>query len=184
MSEEKDTKSTSNSRRKALKTIGVGGVLAGSIPSSWTKPVVKSVILPAHAQTSQPEPECSSSGPCSSGMNVSILAAVVTGGGALRVVGDVVMPAYGSNPSCYPGTTDTTSMASTSVLCEVIDNGVVLDSGGRDSAGFDCSAGAGCLLSCSVLVGSGNNTLASGDCVTLRMTFNGTCVCSDVATVT
>lgn len=183
MKEDKDKKSTGNQRRKALKAIGVGGVLAGTIPAIWTRPVVKAIILPAHAQTSPPAPACGSGGPCSSGMNVNILTAVVTGGGALFVLGDIQIPAYASAQSCYPGTTDPTSMASTSVLCEVVDNGAVIGSNGRDSAGFDCSAGAGCLVSCSVVVPSGSNTLASGDCVTLRLTFNGTCVCSGVTTV-
>jgi hypothetical protein len=44
------------SRRKLLKSIaaGSGAVIAGkSLPESWSKPVVDSVILPAHAQTSQ-----------------------------------------------------------------------------------------------------------------------------------
>jgi hypothetical protein len=42
-------------RRKLLKTIAAGGgvVVAGkSLPDSWTRPVVDSVMLPAHAQTS------------------------------------------------------------------------------------------------------------------------------------
>ena len=43
------------SRRKLLKSIaaGSGAVVAGkSLPESWTRPVVDSVMLPAHAQTS------------------------------------------------------------------------------------------------------------------------------------
>ncbi len=42
--------SSDNTRRKALKalTIGTGAVVAGH----WSKPVVESVMLPAHAQTS------------------------------------------------------------------------------------------------------------------------------------
>ena len=43
------------SRRKLLKSIaaGSGAIVAGkSLPESWSKPVVDSVILPAHAQTS------------------------------------------------------------------------------------------------------------------------------------
>lgn len=48
-------KESSESRRKLLKTIAAGGgaVIAGkSLPESWSRPVVDSVILPAHAQTS------------------------------------------------------------------------------------------------------------------------------------
>ena len=43
------------SRRKLLKSIalGSGAVVAGkSLPESWSRPVVDSVMLPAHAQTS------------------------------------------------------------------------------------------------------------------------------------
>ena len=52
-------KSKSNeSRRKLLKSIaaGSGAVVAGkSLPENWVRPVVDSVVLPAHAQTSPPE---------------------------------------------------------------------------------------------------------------------------------
>jgi len=46
---------SNKSRRKLLKSIaaGSGAVIAGkSLPESWSKPVVDSVMLPAHAQTS------------------------------------------------------------------------------------------------------------------------------------
>lgn len=49
-----DNKS-SESRRKLLKSIaaGSGVIVAGkSLPDTWTKPVVDSVLLPVHAQTS------------------------------------------------------------------------------------------------------------------------------------
>ena len=42
-------------RRKLLKSIAAGGgvIVAGkSLPDGWTRPVVDSVMLPAHAQTS------------------------------------------------------------------------------------------------------------------------------------
>ena len=47
------------SRRKLLRSIAAGGgaVVAGqTLPSRWTKPVVDSVLLPAHAQTSAVPP--------------------------------------------------------------------------------------------------------------------------------
>ncbi|MCP4007879.1 MAG: twin-arginine translocation signal domain-containing protein, partial [Proteobacteria bacterium] len=47
-------KKSNDSRRKLLKTIaaGSGAVVAGkSLPESWSKPVIDSVILPAHAAT-------------------------------------------------------------------------------------------------------------------------------------
>ncbi len=42
-------------RRRLLKTLGAGGgiVLAGkSLPTEWARPVVETVLLPSHAQTS------------------------------------------------------------------------------------------------------------------------------------
>ena len=48
---------SNESRRKLLKSIaaGSGAIVAGkSLPESWSKPVVDSVMLPAHAQTSDP----------------------------------------------------------------------------------------------------------------------------------
>jgi len=48
-------KKSSESRRKLLKSIaaGSGAIVAGkSLPESWTRPVVDSVMLPAHAETS------------------------------------------------------------------------------------------------------------------------------------
>lgn len=46
---------SNDSRRKLLKIIAAGGgaVVAGkSLPENWARPVVDSVMLPAHAQTS------------------------------------------------------------------------------------------------------------------------------------
>jgi hypothetical protein len=51
-------KKSNDSRRKLLKSIaaGSGAIVAGkSLPENWTKPVIDSVVLPAHANTS-PEP--------------------------------------------------------------------------------------------------------------------------------
>lgn len=52
MAEENNT--TRDPRRRLLKTIAAGGSAAGlaALPGKWAKPVVASVILPAHAQTS------------------------------------------------------------------------------------------------------------------------------------
>ncbi len=55
-------KKSSDSRRKLLKSIltGSGAVLAGkSLPESWSKPVVKGILLPAHAATTMCNPEYS-----------------------------------------------------------------------------------------------------------------------------
>lgn len=47
-----------NTKRDLLKKTGVitGSALTASVmPSSWTKPVVSAIMLPAHAQTSEPD---------------------------------------------------------------------------------------------------------------------------------
>ena len=73
-------------RRKLLKSIaaGSGAVIAGkSLPESWSKPVVDSVILPVHAQTSPPTP-CTpclvAANYCVGGGNGSIEVAVAVDG--------------------------------------------------------------------------------------------------------
>lgn len=51
-------KDDGSSRRKLLKSIaaGSGAVVAGkTLPEKWTRPAIDSVLLPAHAQTSNPE---------------------------------------------------------------------------------------------------------------------------------
>ena len=52
-------KKSNDSRRKLLKSIaaGSGAVVAGkSLPESWSKPIVDSVLLPAHAGTTENPP--------------------------------------------------------------------------------------------------------------------------------
>jgi hypothetical protein len=48
---------TNSGRRKLLKSLTIGGaatVTAKSLPGEWKKPVIDTVLLPAHAQTSPP----------------------------------------------------------------------------------------------------------------------------------
>lgn len=55
MSDSEKQKMKLNSRRQLLKTtiLGTGAVVAGkSLPEQWSRPLVESVTLPAHAQTS------------------------------------------------------------------------------------------------------------------------------------
>jgi hypothetical protein len=41
------------SRRRALKIVASGAVVATiALPSKWTRPVVESIVVPAHAQAS------------------------------------------------------------------------------------------------------------------------------------
>jgi hypothetical protein len=50
--------SVNPSRRKVLKKIAAGGAVAGvlALTGKWSKPVVDSIIVPAHAQATNPEP--------------------------------------------------------------------------------------------------------------------------------
>lgn len=51
----KKTTTQADSRRTLLKRLGTGagvGMVAQWMPGKWTKPIVESVMLPAHAQTS------------------------------------------------------------------------------------------------------------------------------------
>jgi len=57
--EKEKEESISRSRRKALKTIAAGTAVAGTLAltGKWSKPVVDTIILPAHAQaTNATEP--------------------------------------------------------------------------------------------------------------------------------
>lgn len=40
------------SRRKTIKTLAGAGAVVGLLPTRWTKPALESIVLPAHAQTS------------------------------------------------------------------------------------------------------------------------------------
>lgn len=54
MRRSKDTGDSAEPRRRLLKTVAAGGgaLGLGALPGKWAKPMVASVILPAHAQTS------------------------------------------------------------------------------------------------------------------------------------
>lgn len=50
-----DKNKTTENRRKLLKSVAAGGgaIIAGkTLPETWTRPAVESVVLPAHARTS------------------------------------------------------------------------------------------------------------------------------------
>ena len=63
-------KSREATRRTLLKATGIAGLGAIVLPSSWTKPVLKSVVVPAHAQTTpaadekaKPKPKAETTAP-------------------------------------------------------------------------------------------------------------------------
>ena len=48
-----DSKQNGPDRRRLLKVVTLGGIATTlALPSKWTKPIVKSVIVPAHAAAS------------------------------------------------------------------------------------------------------------------------------------
>ena len=50
-------------RRKCLTTILAGGVVVGALPHRWSKPMIDTVLLPAHAQTTECIGEVTVGGP-------------------------------------------------------------------------------------------------------------------------
>jgi len=60
----------STTRRKALKTLAAGSAAAGALAltGKWSKPVVDTIILPAHAQaTNAQEPTSTTPAPTTTG---------------------------------------------------------------------------------------------------------------------
>jgi len=59
---QKKNEGARQSRRRTLKTLGIGAIAGSqSLPEQWMKPVVSSIIMPAHAQTTPaagPAVEC------------------------------------------------------------------------------------------------------------------------------
>ena len=103
-------KKSSENRRKLLKSIatGSGAVIAGrSLPESWSRPVVDSVLLPSHAQTSG---VCSVSQGCY--WSETELLAVSWQGGS----GPAEDIALIGNPDCDPGEVDQNIVTLTSVV--------------------------------------------------------------------
>ena len=47
----RNSRDANATRRTLLKATGVAGLGAVLLPSSWTKPILKAVVVPAHAQT-------------------------------------------------------------------------------------------------------------------------------------
>lgn len=75
----KNSHTEASGRRRILKSIAAGGsaVLAGkTLPQAWYQPVVESVILPAHAQTSA----------CGDATFIRVTSPVAQNGGTLRFI--------------------------------------------------------------------------------------------------
>jgi hypothetical protein len=56
--EKKQTEARELSRRKLLERVALGGaaISVTLLPSRWVKPVVETIVVPAHAQVSGPSP--------------------------------------------------------------------------------------------------------------------------------
>lgn len=59
----KTKRNTMNSKRKSLKALATLGVGVAATPSAWKQPIVNSIILPAHAQTSDTDVPAATNGP-------------------------------------------------------------------------------------------------------------------------
>lgn len=82
-----------NKKRKTLAVLFAGGGLLAVLPSQWKKPLINSVLVPAHAQTSpEPEPETCSGGFVTEPVN-SPLQLVIT---ADEILGPIVVTRDGS----------------------------------------------------------------------------------------
>jgi hypothetical protein len=171
-------------RRRTLKAVLAGGAVV-SAPAAWQKPVVDSVLMPTHAQSSPTEGPCGSGGPCTNNMTANILFAELVGGD-LIVVGDAQIP---PNEGCgFGDPAEPPTWTEPQLVCEVISDGNLIADETFQTANDPCGFGTaavteGCMVSCSVSVGEASHDLAEGDCVTLRFNFAGGCVCSDVTTV-
>ena len=44
-------------KRKLIKALAMSGAAATILPKDWTKPVIKSVLLPAHGEGGSPIPD-------------------------------------------------------------------------------------------------------------------------------
>ena len=51
MNDDRRSRSADSTRRRILKGTGIAGAAAILLPTSWTKPVLQAVVVPAHAQT-------------------------------------------------------------------------------------------------------------------------------------
>ena len=56
MNAKNDQPTTSEGRRRLLKTLAVGGATAALLPEKWVTPVIDKILVPAHAQTSVVNP--------------------------------------------------------------------------------------------------------------------------------
>lgn len=107
-------KSKQNARRRFL--FG-GAALTVVLPSQWSKPIVNAIVLPAHAQTSEPPVEPT----CSRAATGNVVFGPISGGGA--------------QPQCTV-TFDVLSADSTEIIITNIENSALLNGASVTYNGF------------------------------------------------
>lgn len=60
-------------RRRLLTTLGAGAAATAALPATWKKPIAESVLLPAHAQTSQDPPIDDGTLPACGGFRIDLV---------------------------------------------------------------------------------------------------------------
>jgi|GEM_PF-6921040 len=130
-------------RCKLLKSIvaGSGVIVAGkSLPENWSKPVVDSVLLPAHAQATTPCTSCLDSATYCAGSGESSITVTVALNGTVTVVHnrgtgtDTVDPCTGGTFEVIYSASGNLSQitVSGSIPCGVVDSIVVTETDGSN----------------------------------------------------
>ena len=69
-----------DTRRRVIRSIIAGGGIAATVPKTWVKPVVDSVILPSHAQITPPPDPVGGCNTCSTNTFTAVAAGAEAGG--------------------------------------------------------------------------------------------------------
>ena len=101
----------SGGKRRVLKSVALAGAAAAVLPSQWKKPVLNSIVLPAHAQSSPICPELSvlngtfgpGSAPGTCGLNFQFVSADASQG--LDIISVVNTTPVGTDTVTYAGGT-------------------------------------------------------------------------------
>lgn len=136
---------TSQSKRKILASIGItsGVIGASTLSHNWVKPVVDSVVLPAHAQTTGAMATPTTAAPAATTTTTAPAATTTTTApsGTDCYVGQMVGP----GESCtYPGTSEEFSVlpdGSGHFLFATAGTGINIDSGNYSFAATKQSSG-------------------------------------------
>lgn len=145
-------------RRRLLQKLVASGAVAAVLPSKWTKPIVESVVVPAHAQAS-PVAAC----------NAIIQDSMFEGPFDQTSVYIEIDAASVADNACGQGG---------DVIAEILFGGTPL---AGDTVGSTCN-GTVCVTSISLFVYTDQVGLAGGQ-FTVRFTWPGNCVCTQDITL-